>query len=73
LVARQPATDGLPSHREPSPYGVESGPTTLPSWRSRARSAGWLSLLIIGLGAVAALTVAFVAVVVWAFVSSALT
>jgi hypothetical protein len=32
-----------------------------------------LSLLIVGLGAVAAGTVALIAVVVWAFVSSAVT
>jgi hypothetical protein len=65
--------NGVRSHRDTTPYGVESGPTTLPSWRSRARSAGWLSVLIVALGAMAAATVAFIVVVVWAFISSAVT
>ncbi len=71
MVAGQPATDDPGTHRGEHPYAVEFGPTTLPSWRSRTWSAGWLVLLIVGLGALAALTIALVVVVAWAFISSA--
>jgi hypothetical protein len=71
LVAGQPATDGPESNRADHPYAVQSGPATMPSRRSRTISAGWLALLIVGLGAVAALGIAIVVVVAWAFISSA--
>ena len=71
MVSGQPATDGAGSDRGAGPYGVVTGPTALPSWRSRGISAGWLALLIIGLGAIAAFGIVFVVVVAWAFISSA--
>jgi hypothetical protein len=61
------------SHRTHDRGGVEYGPQTLPTWPSRMRSAGWLTVLTIGLGAVAALAMAAVAVLVWVMVSAAVT
>ena len=71
MVAGQPATDDPGTHRGAHPFAVEFGPKTRPSWRSRTMSAGWLLVLILVLGALAALTIAFVVVVAWAFISSA--
>jgi hypothetical protein len=61
------------SHRAAPAYPVEIGPQALPTWQSRVRSAGWLTLLVIGLGVAAALAIAVVAVLAWVMVSAAVT
>jgi hypothetical protein len=73
LVARQPATDQGRSHRDQRPYTVEVGASALPSWGSRVRSLGWITVLVIALGALAAVATAVLVIVAWVLISGAVT
>jgi hypothetical protein len=50
---------------------VQVGPDALPSGRSRLRSAGWITVLVVGLGSVAALAAAVLVLVAWVLISGA--
>jgi hypothetical protein len=65
--------DHAGSHRADQLFPVDVGRSAMPSWPSRLRSAGWIVVLVVGLGALAAVAVTMVVLVGWVLISGAVT
>lgn len=65
--------DDEPTHRVDGGVPGDTEHDVLPTWRSRARAAGWLAAVTVGLGVATATAIAVLAVLVWVMVSAAVT